>query len=464
MANELNSYRILVVDDEESMREFLSIMLHREGDRVDSATDGAQAVARLKEETYDVIISDIKMPRLGGLDLLAHVRDRSAETAMIMITAFSTTEEAVEAMKQGAYDYITKPFKNEEIRLIVKNALERKTLRQENLELKKELGRRYSFSGLVGKSKCMQEVYDLIQKVAASRVNILITGESGTGKELAARAIHHNSDRCKEPFVPINCGAIPENLLESELFGHEKGSFTGAVQQKPGLFEVADGGTLFLDEIGELPAMMQVKLLRVLQEREFRRVGGTKDIRVDVRLIAATNKDLDSAVGAGVFREDLFYRLNVIQVALPPLRERREDIPMLVEHFCRKMAGEDAVSVTENVMRRLLDYHWPGNIRELENAIERCLVLSHSKELTEDCLPLPLQGQWQERGGSLTELPETGLDLDAYLGGIEKDILLMALERTGGVRKKAAELLGITFRSIRYRLAKFDIDADGDQG
>jgi two-component system response regulator PilR (NtrC family) len=463
MTNDRIQYRILVVDDEESMREFLSIMLHREGYKVDAAGDGAQAVARLKEQDYDLIISDIKMPRLSGLDLLAHVRQRSPETAMIMITAFSTTEQAVEAMKQGAYDYITKPFKNEEIRLIVKNALERKALRQENLELKKELGRRYSFSGLVGKSKPMQEVYDLIRKVAASRVNVLITGESGTGKELAARAIHHNSERREQPFVPINCGAIPENLLESELFGHEKGSFTGAIQQKAGLFEVADGGTLFLDEIGELPAMMQVKLLRVLQEREFRRVGGTKDIRIDVRLIAATNRDLHSAVGTGDFREDLFYRLNVIQVALPPLRERREDIPLLVEHFCRKMTGKDSVPVTEKAMRRILDYHWPGNIRELENAVERCLVLGHAEELTEDCLPLPLQSQGQGGGALLAELPEAGLDLDDYLGGIEKDILLKALERTGGVRKKAAELLGITFRSIRYRLAKFGIDAGGDE-
>jgi two-component system response regulator PilR (NtrC family) len=296
--------------------------------------------------------------------------------------------------------------------------------------------------------------------VAASSANVLVTGESGTGKELAARAIHHHSERRDRPFVPINCGAIPENLLESELFGHEKGSFTGAVHQKAGLFEVADGGTLFLDEIGELPQMMQVKLLRVLQEREFRRVGGTKNIQVDIRLVAATNKDLQAEVAAGDFREDLFYRLNVIQVALPPLRERREDIPLLVEHFCRKISGKETVSVTETAMRRLLDYQWPGNIRELENAIERCLVLSHSDELTDECLPLSLQRQGPESGGGLTELPETGLDLDDYLGGIEKEILLKALDRTGGVRKKAAELLGITFRSIRYRLAKFGIDPD----
>ena len=444
------------------MREFLSIMLYREGYAVDAAADGVQAVERLKEYSYDLVISDIKMPRMTGLQLLSYIMERTPETVVIMITAFSTTEEAVEAMKQGAYDYITKPFKNEEIRLIVKNALERKELREENTELKRELGRRYSFGSLIGKSKPMQEVYDLIQKVAASRVNVLLTGESGTGKELVAHAIHYNSERKDKPFVPINCGAIPENLLESELFGHEKGSFTGAIQQKAGLFEIAHGGTLFLDEIGELPAMMQVKLLRFLQEREFRRVGGTRNIQVDVRLIAATNKDLETEVAAGDFREDLFYRLNVIRVVLPPLRERREDIPLLLEHFYRKLTGKEKVEVSEKAMRRMLDYNWPGNIRELENAIERCLVLGAEQEITEDCLPAPLRGAGGPTASVVEEIPETGLDLDAYLGDIEKGILLKALERTGGVRKKAAELLGITFRSIRYRLAKFGISPDED--
>ncbi len=463
MKMEPTKYRILVVDDEESMREFLTIMLHREGYEVDAASDGTQAVTSLKEKSYDLVISDIKMPRLNGFQLLSHIKERFPETVVMMITAFSSTEEAVEAMKQGAYDYITKPFKNEEIRLIVKNALERKALRQENTELKKELGRRHSFCSIIGKSKNMQGIYDLIEKVADSRVNVLITGESGTGKELVARAIHFNSDRKEKPFVPINCGAIPENLLESELFGHEKGSFTGAVHQKAGMFEVADGGTLFLDEIGELPPMMQVKLLRVLQEREFRRVGGTKNIQVDVRLIAATNKHLEDEVGRGIFREDLFYRLNVIHIPLPSLRERREDIPLLVEHFFRKLTGKGEVKVSEGAMRRLLDYHWPGNIRELENALERCVVLGHSEEIAEDCLPSQLQGPAAAGPGGLDELPETGMDLDAYLGGIERDILLKALDRCGGVRKKAAEFLGISFRSIRYRLAKFDIEPGFDE-
>ena len=454
---------ILVVDDEESMREFLSIMLKREGYGVNVASDGAQALELLKQNSYDLIISDIQMPRLGGFELLAQVMSRTPETAMIMVTAFSSTEQAVEAMKQGAYDYITKPFKNEEIRLIVKNALERKTLRQENQELKKELGRRYSFGNLIGKSRSMQQVYDLIAKVAASRSNILVTGESGTGKELVARAIHYNSDRHEAPFVPINCGAIPENLLESELFGHEKGSFTGAIQQKSGLFEVANGGTLFLDEIGELPAMMQVKLLRVLQEREVRRVGGTRDISVDVRVVAATNKDLEAEVTSGTFREDLFYRLNVIRLALPPLRDRRDDIPLLIEHFYQKLTGKKGLHVTEKAMRRLLDYGWPGNIRELENIVERCLVLGQGEELSEDSLPANLVADTPAAEGQFSQIPDTGLDIDAYLGAIEKDILLKALDKTGGVRKKAAELLGISFRSIRYRLAKFGIEADGDE-
>jgi two-component system response regulator PilR (NtrC family) len=304
----------------------------------------------------------------------------------------------------------------------------------------------------------MQEVYDLIEKVAASRANVLVAGESGTGKELVAKAIHYNSERKDKPFIAVNCGAIPENLLESELFGHEKGSFTGAVQQKAGLFEVANGGTLFLDEIGELPPSMQVKLLRVLQEREFRRVGGTKNIQVDVRLVAASNKDLEEEVGRGAFREDLFYRLNVIRIVLPPLRERRDDIPLLIEHFYRNITGREGVNIAERALRSMLDYHWPGNVRELENVVERCLVLGQSGQITESGLPPQFHAERAATKGPLTEIPDSGLDLDAYLGSIEKDILLKALEKTDGVRKRAAELLGITFRSIRYRLAKFDID------
>ena len=460
MSDEANKYRVLIVDDEESMRDFLSIMLHREGYQVDTAVDGAQAVVHLRDHSYDLVISDIKMPRMTGLELLAHIKDRTPETVVLMVTAFSSTDEAVEAMKQGAYDYITKPFKNEEIRLIVKNALERRDLRRENLALKEALGQRFSFDGLIGKSKSMQDVFNMIRKVSSSPVKILVTGESGTGKELVARAIHYNSDRRDGPFVPINCGAIPENLLESELFGHEKGSFTGAIRQKPGLFETAAGGTIFLDEIGELPAMMQVKLLRVLQENEFRRVGGTKDIKTDVRVLAATNRHLEEAVAAGSFREDLYYRFNVIRIDLPPLRQRREDIPVMVDFFWDRFTGQKGVKVAEDAMRRLIDYSWPGNVRELENVIERATVLGHDNEITLDCLPPNLVTGMSGSVTPLTDIPESGMDLDAYLGEIEKEILIKALARTNGVRKSAAGLLGITFRSIRYRLAKYDLGDD----
>ncbi len=460
MSSEPKKYRILIVDDEESMRDFLSIMLHREGYQVDTAVDGAQAVTHLRDHSYDLVVSDIKMPRMTGLELLAYIKERTPETVVLMVTAFSTTDEAVEAMKQGAYDYITKPFKNEEIRLIVKNALERRELRQENLALKEELGKRFSFDGLIGKSKAMQDVFTMIKKVAASPVKVLVTGESGTGKELVARAIHYNSDRRDGPFVPINCGAIPENLLESELFGHEKGSFTGAIRQKQGLFESAAGGTIFLDEIGELPALMQVKLLRVLQENEFRRVGGTKDIKTDVRVLAATNRHLEEAVAEGSFREDLYYRFNVIRIDLPPLRQRREDIPVMIDFFWERFAGEKEVKVSEDAMRRLIDYQWPGNVRELENVIERATVLGKENEITLDCLPPNLLTGMSSSVMPLTDIPETGMDLDAYLGEIEKEILLKALVRTNGVRKNAAGLLGITFRSIRYRLAKFGLGDD----
>ena len=460
-----HKFSILVVDDEESMREFLSIMLSREGYQVTTAEDGAQALICLNSSTYDLIISDIKMPRLNGFQLLAHVRQYCPETMMIMITAFSTTEEAVDAMKRGAYDYITKPFKNEEIRLIVKNALERRALRREALRKKSQPEQRSVYSSLIGGSQPMQHLYDMIGRIAATKATVLITGESGTGKELVAKAIHANSSQKDSPFVAINCGAIPENLLESELFGHEKGSFTGAATAKTGLFEVANGGTIFLDEIGELPAMMQVKLLRVLQEREVRRVGGTRDIPVDVRLITATNKDLELEVNSSRFREDLYYRINVIRLDLPPLRARREDIPLLAEHFLKKIAvAENPLALSPAAMKRLVSYQWPGNIRELENVIERSAIFVTSGEIREEDLPpFLLRTRSEAEGrGALDQLPATGLDLDEYLGNIEKDILLKALERTNNVRKKAAELLRISFRSMRYRLSKYGIDPGGD--
>jgi two-component system response regulator PilR (NtrC family) len=402
------------------------------------------------------------MPGLDGIGLLGKIKEINPDTAVLMMTAFSTAEQAVEAMKLGAYDYISKPFNVEEIKILVKNALEKRSLKKENLRLKREVQDRYSFSGMIGKNKKMREVYTIIEKVAPSTANVLILGESGTGKELAARAIHYNSPRRNKPFVAVNCGAIPETLIESELFGHKKGSFTGAIADRAGLFEQAEGGTLFLDEIGELPLQLQAKLLRVLQEKEFRRIGGIEDKKTDVRIVAASNRDMDEQVREGSFREDLFYRLNVVQVRMPALREVPEDIPLLVEHFFKKFlpssTGEELI--TPGAMKALMAYPFPGNVRELENLVERCIVLGNST-IDEECLPEKVFGyQRVIQNNDDFEIPEDGMNLEAYLDGIEKKILLKALERSGGVKKKAAEILGLTFRSMRYRLAKFGMDEE----
>ena len=447
---------ILIVDDEKSLREMLAILLQREGYNVVQVENGKKALDLVKTTEFDLIISDMKMPELGGLDLLRQLREQSNDVTVLMMTAFSSTEDAVEAMKLGAYDYITKPFKNDEIRLVIKNALERKKLQQENKRLKEQLGQRFSFKRLIGESREMQQLISLLERIAPSEANVLITGESGTGKELVAKALHLNSHRKDHSFVPINCGAIPENLLESELFGHEKGAFTGADRKKEGLFETADRGTLFLDEIGELPMGMQVKLLRVLQEREFRRVGGTKNLPLDIRLVAATNQDLVQMVKDGTFREDLFYRLNVVSVELPPLRERKSDIPLLINCFYEQQTGKDIYPIEPRALEILLNYDWPGNIRELQNLVERCLVLGGVGELKIDCLPPQMQLTKKGLSCILDEIPD-GFKLEPWLEGVERDVLSKALEKAGGVRTKAAELLGISFRSIRYRLDKLGI-------
>jgi len=454
--------RILVVDDEISMREFLGILMEREGYRVDLADSAEAAVSLLQSANYDLVISDVKMPGMDGIALLAHVKNIAPDTAVIMVTAFSTAEHAVEAMKLGAYDYIAKPFNVEEIRIIVRNALDRRTLAKENLRLREEVRERYDFSGLIGKSKKMREVYTLIEKVAGSLANVLIFGESGTGKELAAKAIHYNSTRKNKTFVAVNCGAIPDTLIESELFGHQKGAFTGAVSDRPGLFEQAEGGTLFLDEIGEVPLQLQAKLLRVIQEREFRRVGGGESFKTDVRLVAASNRELEDQVREGTFREDLFYRLNVVQVRMPSLRERPEDIPLLVEHFLKKFSGSapETEMITPAALKLLMAYPFPGNVRELENLVERCVVLG-DRVIDRECLP-PQVANFQNPSPACGDfvIPDEGMNLEAYLDGIEKRLLLQALERSGGVKKRAAELLGLSFRSIRYRLAKFGMDEE----
>jgi len=455
--------RILVVDDELSMREFLAILLKREGYLVDQADCAEKALEFLDATSYDLVISDVKMPGLDGIALLGRIKERSPDTAVLMMTAFSTAEQAVEAMKLGAYDYLAKPFKVEEVKVLVRNALEKRDLKRENQRLRREVQERFSFSGLIGKSKKMRELYSLIERVAPSIANVLILGESGTGKELVARAIHYNSPRKDKPFVAVNCGAIPETLMESELFGHKKGSFTGAISDRAGLFEQAGGGTLFLDEIGEVPLQLQAKLLRVLQEKEFRRVGGVADQKADVRIVAASNRNLEEQVKEGSFREDLFYRLNVVQLQMPPLRERVEDIPLLVEHFYRKFVQTplNGEIITPGVLKILLSYPFPGNVRELENLVERCVVLGGGT-IAEENLPPQLRGSQRPVTVPMVdfEIPEEGMDLEGYLDGIEKRILLQALERCGGVKKKAAELLGLTFRSFRYRLAKFGMDEE----
>ncbi len=455
--------KILIVDDEASMREFLAILLGREGYLVETAADAESALLRLAEHSFDLILSDVKMPGLDGIALLERVKRFWPDTAVLMITAYTTAEDAVEAMKRGAYDYIAKPFKVEELKILVKNALEKFDLKKENVRLRREL--RDRFSGFIGKSRAMIELYTLIEKVAASNSSVLIVGESGTGKELAARAIHEQSPRRENPFVAINCSAIPETLMESELFGHKKGAFTGAIADKAGLFEQAEHGTLFLDEIGDLPFPLQGKLLRVLQEKEFRRVGGGESLKSDVRIVAASNRDLPAQLREGSFREDLFYRLNVIMLRMPPLRERIEDLPLLMEHFFRKYSGKgvNGPVVTPEALKILISYPFPGNVRELENMVERCTVLG---EPILNHLSLPQQILTSSQRGDFNgvEIPQEGMNLEAHLDAVEKRYLLAALEECHGVKKRAAKFLGLTFRSFRYRLAKFGMDDEGKPG
>jgi two-component system, NtrC family, response regulator PilR len=458
----MSKERILVVDDEQSMREFLDIMLKKEGYRVTLASNGEEVLRFIEKEIFDLILMDIRMPRMDGITVLRRVKAISPETIVIMITAYASADTAIKAMKEGAYDYITKPFKVEEIKLIIKNALEKKNLQNENILLKQVVRDRYHFGNIIGQSPKMSTLYDLLEKVSATKTNILITGESGTGKELVAKAIHYNSPRKEKPFVTLNCGAIPESLIESELFGHVKGAFTDAIATKKGLFEVADEGTIFLDEISELPLLMQVKLLRVLQDKEFKRVGGTDDIRVDVRIISATNKDLEEGVREKRFREDLFYRLNVIQIKLPPLRERREDIPLLATHFLKRYSDElskNILTISPEALRILLNYEYPGNVRELQNIIERAVALETAQELSAENLSSYLDDQLPPKKRQIDlEIPNEGIDLEKMVEELERTLILKALDKTRGIKKKAAELLHINFRSMRYRLEKYGLN------
>jgi two-component system response regulator PilR (NtrC family) len=453
----MRDIRVLVVDDEQSMRDLLAIMLRQAGYQVTLADGGETAIEALKAESFDLIVTDLRMRKVDGLAVLRAAREFSPRTVVLVVTAYASTETAVEAMKLGAYDYVTKPFKLDELKVTVANALERRRLQEENLELKRQLHRERGFDNFVGRSRKILDVLETIRKTADSGSTVMITGESGTGKELVAQALHWESSRRNGPFVSVNCGAVPEALMESELFGHVKGAFTGAVASTEGLFAAADGGTLFLDEITEIPQTVQVKLLRAIQERQIRRVGDTRDVKIDVRLIAASNRDLGRAVSDGLLREDLFYRLNVIPLHLPPLRDRREDIPPLVAHFIKKLSkevGRTVRGVTPEALAVLEQYHWPGNIRELENVVERAIVLGSSEMLEPEALPANLRRP-RDRQDVPLELPAEGIDLEAMLDEIEHRYMQLALERVGGVQTRAAELLRVSFRQFRYKLQKF---------
>ncbi len=454
--------QILIVDDEQSMREFLGICLRRAGHQT-SAVDSAEAaiVELEKHRDFDVVVTDLKMQgALDGIGLLDAIKSgriggTPLDCEVILVTAFATADTAIAAMKKGAYDYLTKPFHVDEINAVIDRALEKRALIKENVDLKNRVAGKVRLAQLLGKSKAMQQVFELIGKIHSTRTNVLITGESGTGKELVARALHTEGNRAQKSFVAVNCGAIPDELMESELFGHKRGAFTGAIADKLGLFQEADGGTLFLDEIGELSLGLQVKLLRVLQERKVKPVGSNDELEVDVRLIAATNRDLEAEVARGAFRQDLYYRLNVVEIRLPSLRQRREDIPLLAEHFLRKFA-EQPSQLTPDALRVLERYDYPGNVRELENIIERAVALSSNPTI--DVSDLPELESKSPEPAIPTEFPSEGVDLERLLGDYERTWVSRALEHTGGVRKKAAALLGVSFRSLRYRLVKLGID------
>jgi two-component system response regulator AtoC len=454
--------RVLVVDDEESFRHLLCVILEKEGYEVETAQDGHEALTKMEGGLFDEVLCDIRMPRMDGIQFLKEVKRVNADSTVIMMSAYGTLDTAIEAMKLGAYDYVSKPFKPDEIVLTLKKAEEREKLRRENTYLRKEVKKEYNFSNIISKNEKMIALFDTITKVAKYKSTILITGESGTGKELVAKAIHFNSDRSASPFVAVNCGAIPENLLESELFGHVKGSFTDAVRTKKGLFEEADGGTLFLDEIGELPLSLQVKLLRVLQDGEIRRIGDSRSIRIDVRIIAATVKDLDRAAKEGTFRDDLFYRLNVLPMRLPPLRERKEDIALLVDHFLTKFnenLGKSVRSITPEALRVLLRYSWPGNVRELENVVERGMVLTETDFI--DVENLPPEVHRSGESSTFSHLDEYSIKKATRI--LETELIRKALRQTHGNHTHASRILEISHRTLLYKMKEYGIQGEGSR-
>jgi len=450
--------RILIVDDEESFRNVLTVILRKEGYEVEGAANGEEGLNKISTAAFDHILCDIRMPQMDGLEFLQESKKTGVDAPIIMMSAFGTIDTAIEAMKSGAYDYISKPFKPDEIILTLKKAEEREKLRKENELLRREIKREYSFENIVSKNEKMNKIFEIIRKVAPYKSTILITGESGTGKELVARAIHYNSDRSKMFFVPVNCGAIPENLLESELFGHVKGAFTDAIRTKKGLFEEADGGTIFLDEIGELPTQLQVKLLRVLQDGEIRRVGESKSIQIDVRIIAATVKDLTREVNEGRFRDDLFYRLNVLHLSIPPLRERKEDIPILIQHFINKHnqgLNKNIKDMDTKVLELLMNYKWSGNVRELENTIERAVVLTDGERIELDNLPFEIQNFQNEV--PMVSMAEEEYSVKKASRMLEIGLIRKALRKTKGNHTHAAKLLEISHRALLYKIKDYGI-------
>jgi len=472
----MSTGQVLVVDDEGAQREILRTILTSEGYRVDTAGSAAEALAKSGKTRFDLVLTDLRMPGADGLSLVGQLTREDPPTLVILMTAYGSMDSAEQAVEQGAFDYLTKPLDREELLLTVRRAFERVRLIQENRLLRQQLEERFRVEGIVGSHFRMLEVFDKLHKISNSISTVLIMGESGTGKELIARAIHRHSGRKERPFVAVSCAAIPETLIESELFGYEKGAFTGAVSRRQGLFEAADKSTLFLDEIGELNVNMQAKVLRALQEREIRRVGGREDLRVDVRIIAATNKDLEEEVKRGRFREDLYYRLNVVTISLPPLRERSTDIPQLAEHFVARAcaeAGRDPMPITTEAMRLLVQYHWPGNVRQLDTVLQRAVLLSDGRvidfpdlsfEVRFSSLPLHEAGAAPILEGSEGRyrypLPPQGINLEE----VEREFILQAMELSGGVIAKAAKLLGLSYRTLQYRLEKFQIRREGAEG
>jgi len=461
--------RILVVDDERSMREMLGILLRREGHDVVVADNGRRAIEALNQKPFDLVVSDARMPDIDGLEVLRHARSINPSVIAIMITAFGSPDLIKGVEQLGVTDYVEKPFNTEVLKFRIRKELDRRRLQQENVLLKRAMHSANQFENIIGNSSAMVQVFEMVETVAPTGSTVLVTGESGTGKELIARAIHVRSSRSERPFVAVNCGALSETLLDSELFGHVRGSFTGADANRKGLIEVADKGTIFLDEIGEMSPMLQVKVLRVLQERKFRRVGGTDEVEADIRIIAATNRDLAKMVGEGTFREDLYYRINVIPVRLPALRERAEDIPLLAEHFVSKFAAQmkkNVSGISGAALARLTSYSWPGNVRELENAMERAVALERTPSILPESLPESVQAAASTppalpaAGGEAAHsnaLPDAGFDLEQHVQHLEREYIAEALRRSGGVKVKAAELLGMSFRSFRYYMKKYNL-------